>query len=84
MLWVKAVADRMAIDLIRHHPTMPSFGETAEAVASTGRLKDGMHASIMSGPPMSGPPLVPTSEGLSKSAIQARERTLYDTASRCC
>ena len=47
MLGVEAVAERMADHLIGHHPTMPGAGEMAQAVVATGRLKDSLHASMM-------------------------------------
>jgi hypothetical protein len=47
MLWVKAVAERMADYVVGHHPTMPSAGKAAQAVASTRRLEHSLHASIM-------------------------------------
>jgi len=47
MLGVKAVAERVADHIIRHHPTMPGVGKTAQAVLATRRLKDCLHAFMM-------------------------------------
>jgi len=47
MLGVEAVAERMADHVVDHYPTMPSTGKTAQAVASTRRLEDSLHALIM-------------------------------------
>ena len=47
MLGVKPVAERMADHVVSHHPTMPGAGKTAQAVASTRRLEDSLHASIV-------------------------------------
>jgi hypothetical protein len=47
MLGVEAVAECMADNVVGHHPTMPGVGKTAQAVASTRRIKDSLHASIM-------------------------------------
>jgi len=47
MLGVEAVAERMADHVVGHHPTMPGAGKTAQAVHSTRRLEDSLHASIM-------------------------------------
>src|SRR5262249_3442778 len=47
MLGVKTVAERMADHVVGHHPTMPNASKTAQAVASTRRLEDSLHASIM-------------------------------------
>jgi len=47
MLGVKAMAERMADHVVGHHPTMPGAGKTAQAVHSTRRLENSLHASIM-------------------------------------
>jgi hypothetical protein len=47
MLGVEAVAEGMGDHLVGHHATMPSVGKTAEAVASTRRLEDSLHAGIL-------------------------------------
>jgi hypothetical protein len=47
MLGVKAVAERMADHLVDHDPTMPGVSKTAQAVHSTRRLEDSLHALIM-------------------------------------
>ena len=47
MLGVEAVAERMADHVIGQHPTMPGVRETAQAVVATRRLKDSLHASMM-------------------------------------
>jgi hypothetical protein len=47
MLRVEAVAERMTDNVVGHHPTMPGVGKTAQAVASTCRIKDSSHDSIM-------------------------------------
>ena len=44
---VEAVAERMGDHVIGHHPTMPGFGKTAQAVVPTRRLEDTLHASMM-------------------------------------
>jgi hypothetical protein len=44
---VEAVAERMADHFVGHHPTMPGAGKTTQPVASTRRLEDSLHASIM-------------------------------------
>ena len=46
-LGVEAVAERVADHVVGHHPTMPGVGKTAQAVHSTRRLEDSLHASIM-------------------------------------
>jgi hypothetical protein len=53
MLGVEAVAERVADHVIGHHPTMPGVGETAQAVAATHRLKDILHASMITTVPYS-------------------------------
>ena len=47
MLGMKPVAERMADHVVGHHTTMPGAGKTAQAVASTRRLEDSLHGSIM-------------------------------------
>ena len=47
MLGVEAMAERMADNVIGHHPTMPGIRKTAQTVHSTSRLEDSLHASIM-------------------------------------
>jgi hypothetical protein len=47
MLRVEAVAERMGDHIIGHHPTMPGFGKTAQAVVATRRLEDSLHTSMM-------------------------------------
>jgi hypothetical protein len=47
MLRVKAVAEGMADHVVGHHTTMPSLGQTAQAVVATRRLEYSLHASIM-------------------------------------
>jgi hypothetical protein len=47
MLGVEAVAEGMGDHLVGHHATMPRVGKTAEAVASTRRLEDSLHAGIL-------------------------------------
>src|SRR4029077_9217056 len=47
MLGVEAVAERMADNVVGHHPTMPGIGKTAQAVLATRRLKDSLHGSMM-------------------------------------
>jgi hypothetical protein len=47
MLGVKAVAERMADHLVGQHTTMPSVGKAAQTVHSASRLKDCLHASIV-------------------------------------
>jgi len=47
MLGVEAVAERMADHVIGHHPTMPSVGKTEQAALATRRLKDSLHASMI-------------------------------------
>jgi hypothetical protein len=47
MLGMEAVAERMGDDLVSHHSTMPGGGKTAQAIASTRRLKDSLHSYIM-------------------------------------
>ena len=47
MLGVEAMAEGMCDYLVGHHATMPSVGKTAQAVASTDRLEDSLHAGIL-------------------------------------
>ena len=47
MLGVEAVAEGMGHHLVGHHATMPSIGKTAQAVASTRRLENSLHAGIL-------------------------------------
>ena len=47
MLGVEAVAERMADHVVGYHPTMPGAGKTAQAVVTTRRLENSLHASIM-------------------------------------
>jgi len=47
MLGVEAVAEGMADHVVGHHPTMPGFGKTAQAVVATRRLENSLHASMM-------------------------------------
>src|ERR1700678_558888 len=47
MLGVEAVAERMGDHVVGHHSTMPGVGKTAQAVVTTRRLEDSLHASIM-------------------------------------
>ena len=43
MLGMKAVAERMADNLVGHHPTVPSLGKAAQAFVTTRCLEDGLH-----------------------------------------
>ncbi len=43
MLGVKAVAERMAYHFVRHHPAMPSGGQTAKAVDAARHFEDTLH-----------------------------------------
>ena len=45
VLGVEAVAERMADHVIRHHPTVPGCGKTAQAVVAC--LEDSLHPSIV-------------------------------------
>ena len=47
MLGVEAVAERMGDHVVGHHPTMPGFGKTAQAVVPTRCLEDSLHAFMM-------------------------------------
>jgi hypothetical protein len=47
MVGMEAMAEGMRDDFVVHHSMMPRFGETAQAVHSTGGLEDSLHASIM-------------------------------------
>jgi hypothetical protein len=47
MLGVEAVAERMTDNVVGHHSTMPGGGKTAQALASTRRIEDSLHASII-------------------------------------
>jgi hypothetical protein len=47
MLWVEAVTESMADNVIGHHATMPRVGETAQTVCATRCLKDRLHGSMM-------------------------------------
>jgi hypothetical protein len=47
MLGVEAVAERMADLVVGHHPMMPGVSKTAQAVHSTRRLEDSLHAPMM-------------------------------------
>jgi len=51
MLGVEAVAERMADHAIGHHATMPSVGKTEQAALATHRLKDSLHASMITAVP---------------------------------
>ena len=47
MLGVEAMAEGMRDHFIGHRATMPSFGKTAETVASPRRLEDSLHTGIL-------------------------------------
>jgi hypothetical protein len=47
MLGVEAMTERMADDVVGHHPTMPGVGKAAQAVVATRRFEDSLHASMM-------------------------------------
>ncbi len=47
MLGVEAVAERMADNLVGHYATMPSCGETLQAIVATRCLEDSLHAFTM-------------------------------------
>src|SRR5262245_35009049 len=51
MLRMEAVAERMSDHVVRHHPTMPGVGKAAQTVVAACRLKDSLHASMMTVPP---------------------------------
>ena len=51
MLRVEAVAERMGDNLVGHHPTMPGLGKTPQAIVTTRRLEDRLHASIIASHP---------------------------------
>ena len=68
MLGVKAVAECMGDHVIRHHTTMPGVGKAAQAVLATGRLKDSLHASMMTIVPNPGKPMAEFS-GIMQSAL---------------
>ena len=53
MLRIEAVTERMADHVVGHHPMMPGFRKTAQAVHSTRRLEDSLHGSIMTIIPVS-------------------------------
>ena len=50
MLGMETVAERMGDHLVGHHPTMPGFGKTAQAVVTTRRLEDSLHDEKIGGP----------------------------------
>src|SRR5262249_29524267 len=54
MLGMETVAERMADYFVRHHPTMPCSGKTAQAVDATRCLEDSAHASMMTSVPCLG------------------------------
>jgi len=47
MLRMKAMAEGMTDDVVGHHATMPSPGESAEAVLATCSFVDSAHVSMM-------------------------------------
>src|SRR5258708_22382887 len=47
MLGVQAVAEGIADQFVRHHPTMPGLGKAAHAVVATRRFEHSLHASMM-------------------------------------
>jgi hypothetical protein len=63
MLGVDAVAERMADHLVGHHPTMPSGSKAAQAVHAPSRLKDCLHASIVTMLPSPGKTMAEFSGG---------------------
>src|SRR5271154_128361 len=47
MLGVKTVAERMCDHVVRHHPTVPGVGKSAQAVDAAYRVEESLHASMM-------------------------------------
>src|SRR3984885_6958731 len=58
MLRVKTVAERMSDHVVRHHPTVPGVGKSAQALDATHRVEESLHASMMTNPllPIQGDP----------------------------
>ena len=48
MLWVEAVAERMADHVVGYHPAMPGEGKATKSIDSTRSLEDSFHASTLS------------------------------------
>jgi hypothetical protein len=44
---MKTVAERMCDDVVRHHPTVPGVGKSAQALDATHRVEESLHASMM-------------------------------------
>jgi hypothetical protein len=73
MLGMEAVAERMADHVVGHHSTMPGAGKTAQAVASTRRLEDSVHGSIVTVVPSLCKTMAPASSA-ARNALAASDR----------
>lgn len=47
MLGMETVAECMADNVVGHHPVIPRFRKTVQALAATRRLEDSMHPPMM-------------------------------------